>query len=236
MGGTTMTLLIKSVLLMIIIFFLAPALLSTDSESDPKEIVISKTDIDTAYKIVELITVMSVLAPADKEMIRDSAKDYDIDAAIFVNSWRFRANFIPEGFDSVDIKDIPKFFFTDAILVKYLTSEEIKKRNKKAKKPPKLKIQESPLDPVPTIVKDGGVKFSYKIIGILNLEDRFFLNPSSAKKVNSILSEKGFERGADGVIHVDYMGKKPYFNGAKGIMIKFLDKWPDKNGDVKTEE
>jgi hypothetical protein len=216
------------ILSLFIVIILLPAILLADDAKAVDDIQMSSGDIDTAYKIIKVLSIMNVGDPdtiksADEDSLLVLAQKENADALIFVGhkySPIFKSMLLK---DTIDENDKHELIFSDAIAVKYLNSQEIEKRAKKSKKPPVLK-KDGPLDPAPTIVKDKDTDYPYKVIGILDLNP-YMANPLaniSKAAIRRQAAKEGWNEGADAVIFLKY-GKA----SAVGAMVKLQDAWPE---------
>jgi len=196
------------------LLFIPSQVLAGDKKS-PEEIILSKADIDTSYKILKLETLKDLgtakeVAKENEEELRKITSKLEGDAAIFIRHWPDPAK--------VDVHN------TDAIIIKYLNAKEIEKRSKKAKEPPVLK-KEHPLDPEPVLIENEDVDFPYSILGVLNLRPTFLASNSAQAMDNLLREEASKYYNADGVIFVEYLRSGSDVLGALGIMIKFMESW-----------
>ncbi len=212
------TLKTKLMLVLVTVFafsLLIPAQLEAQWIKEFQGYTMAENDIDTAYKIKKLVSVQNKGSreEAERENLEDIAnliEKNDGNAAIFVTHMRPRGN--------------PDLVMTDAVVVRYLNAEEIKKRAEKAKEPPVLK-KESPLDPEPVLIEYDDVKFPYKVLGILNVRPDVTARNLSQQAMDYKLAESAAREDATAVIFVDYLRAGSDVSGATGVMVKGYDTW-----------
>ncbi|MBD3218174.1 MAG: hypothetical protein GF310_07850 [candidate division Zixibacteria bacterium] len=194
-----------------------PSILTAEEfeEREPEEIWLTEEDVDTAYEIVKLLSVKNTGTPEEnrEENLEDLSKiasKMDAHAVVYIT------HNTPAG-----EKDA---LITNGVAVKYLTPKEIEKRNKKAKKPPKLE-KESPLDPEPILIEYKDVDFPYKILGILEIHTGPTENNFSSQAMDFRMIDDASRYGADGLIWVNYQRAGSEVTAGLGIMIKAFDSW-----------
>lgn len=186
---------------------------------------LTETDIDTAYVIKKMVSVQNT--GTRDECIQKNNEDISKlinknkgDAAIFVTHR--------------DTKGDRNLLMTDAIIVAYLSPEEIVKRAKKAKKPPEFK-KESKFDPEPILIEYKDVKFPYQVFGILSVRSDVAARNLSQQAMDYKLIESGARAGANAVLFVTYLRAGADVSGASGIMVKAYDTWEEVE-DIKRQD
>jgi uncharacterized protein YbjQ (UPF0145 family) len=209
----------------LLVLFVLPSMLLAGDKREPEQIWLSEDEVDTAYQIEKLITVNNTgtRAEAEKENRNDLAKiasKMGCDAVIFITDNTTAEN--------------PDKLISNGIAVKYLSPEQVEKRNKKAEEPPVLK-KENPLDPEPVLIKYKDVKFPYKVIGILEIHTSPTENNFSSQAMDFRLGEDAARNRADAVIFVTYSRGGSNVTQAVGIMVKSYPDWRTVE-DIKAKE
>ncbi|HDS00549.1 MAG TPA: hypothetical protein ENO22_02500 [candidate division Zixibacteria bacterium] len=209
-------LLIASVFTFIALMVIPSTVMAQEyGKREAEEIWLTENDVDTAYEIVKLLSVKNTGTP--KECRRENLEDLSkIASKMDAHAVVYITHNTPAG-----EKDA---LITNGVAVKYLSPKEIEKRNKKAKKPPKLE-KESPLDPEPLLIEYKDVDFPYKILGILEIHTGPAETNFSSQAMDFRLIDDASRYGADGLIWVDYQRVGSDVTAALGIMIKAYNDW-----------
>jgi len=194
---------------------LAPASLWAQLRETREGYLLTEADVDTAYEIMKLVSVQN--SGTRDENQRENMED------IFKLIGKNKGN-AAVYITNRDSRATPDLLITDAVIVRYLSPEEIEKRNKSAQPPPVLK-KESPLDPEPIVIEKKDVKFPYKIVGLLNLRADITARNLSKQSMDYKMAEEAARNRASAVLFVNYLQAGSDYSGAAGIMVKAYDTW-----------
>ena len=186
---------------------------------------LTEDDVDTAYQIEEVVSVQNT-GTREECVIKNNE-----DIAKLIGKKKGNAAVYVTHRSTKGDRNL---LMTDAVIVKYLSPEEIAKRAKKAKEPPEFK-KESKFDPEPILIEYKDVKFPYKVLGVLNVRSDVTATNLSQQAMDYKLIESAARSDANAVLYVNYLRAGSDVSGASGVMVKAYDTW-DKVEDIKRQD